>query len=138
MELKYFIKGVISDITNAVKECQDELDNGSIVSPMNYQSPEFFRGKDGDMKISYIDFDVSVTASEETSAKEGVNGGIKGGISVCGFKVGSKVSSTSEDNSKQSNENVSKIHFSIPVCYPTATYVKERPKRNKANLRRIF
>lgn len=31
MELKDFIKGVIFDITNAVKECQQELNNYTIV-----------------------------------------------------------------------------------------------------------
>ena len=33
MELKDFIKGVIFDITNAVKECQQELNNGAIIAP---------------------------------------------------------------------------------------------------------
>ena len=33
MELKDFIKAAITDITEAVSELQDELDNGTVVNP---------------------------------------------------------------------------------------------------------
>lgn len=40
MKLKEFIKEVISDVTNAIKECQEELSNGAIISPTNSRAEE--------------------------------------------------------------------------------------------------
>lgn len=60
MELKDFIKGVIKDVTDAVKESQDTLDNGAIISPINSKASEVIRSTRGDLKVSYIDFEVAV------------------------------------------------------------------------------
>lgn len=118
MDLKDFVKGVILDITNAVKECQDEVSNGAIISPTNSKAAEKVRASNGDLKISYIDFEVAVTAGTAT----GVNGEVKGGIKVLSSFIGSKIGG----DSKETNENTSKVKFSIPVIYPTFG-VKERP-----------
>ena len=118
MDLKDFVKGVILDVTNAVKECQNEVKNGAIISPTNSKAEERIRSTSGDLKISYIDFEVAVTAGSST----GVNGEIGGGIKVLSSFIGSKISG---DN-KETNENISKVKFSIPVVYPTFG-VKERP-----------
>ena len=118
MELKDFVKGVILDVTNAIKECQDEVDNGAIISPTNSKATEKIKATSGDLKISYIDFEVAVTAGTST----GINGEIGGGIKVLSSFIGAK---TGADN-KETNENISKVKFSIPVVYPTFG-VKERP-----------
>lgn len=112
MELKEFIKGVIEDVTNAVKESQDNLDNGAIISPINSKANEIIRSTRGDLKISYIDFEVAVTAGTSI----GVNGEIGGGIKVLSSFIGSRI----DAGNKETNENVSKVKFSIPVVYPTA------------------
>ena len=137
MELKDFIKGVISDITNAVKECQEELDNGAIVSPVNGKSVEVAHTVQGDKKISYVDFELAVTASSETSANGERKGGIEVKSSFLGFQIGGKIDDrvTNESN-KQINENISKIKFSIPIIYPTVN-VQTRNMRPKANLQKI-
>lgn len=129
MELKDFIKGVISDITNAVKECQEEIDNGSIVSPANVKSEEIIHTTQGDKKISYIDFELAVTASSETS-ESGVK---RGGIEVKGSFLGIQIGGKTDDSNKQTNENVSKIRFSIPIIYPNVI-VPIRNMRPKAKL----
>lgn len=123
MDLKDFVKGVILDVTNAVKECQDEVNNGAIVSPAYRGTEDVHRSESGVLKISYIDFEVAVTAGSST----GVNGEAKGGIKVLSSFIGGKIS---EDN-KETNENVSKVKFSIPVVYPTPS-VKERGKQSVA------
>ena len=47
MELKDFIKGVIFDITNAVKECQQELNNGAIIAPTgNWNNKNHIQSKE--------------------------------------------------------------------------------------------
>lgn len=112
MELKDFIKGVIKDVTDAVKESQDTLDNGAIISPINSKASEVIRSTRGDLKISYIDFEVAVTAGTST----GINGEIGGGIKVLSSFIGSKI----DAGNKETNENVSKVKFSMPVVYPTA------------------
>ncbi|WP_294533457.1 hypothetical protein [uncultured Bacteroides sp.] len=127
MELKDFIKGVVFDITNAIKECQNELENGAIISPTNTSANEKVKSKNGDLQISYIDFEVSVSASSEigeNGKKEG--GGIQVSSSAFGFNIGGKTKGkTNEEEYKYVNENLSKIRFSIPIVYPTIK-IKER------------
>lgn len=114
MELKDFVKGVIFDITNAVKECQQELDNGAIICPTNSNTKEqVFSDKDGSLTISNVDFEVSVSvgSSNETGGKITVLSAVISG----GFGSGN----TTKD------ENVSKVRFSIPVVLPY-TFVQRK------------
>lgn len=113
MELKDFVKGVIFDITNAVKECQQELNNGAIICPTNSSSKEKVLSDEGLLTISNIDFEVSVSvgSSNETGGKITVMSAIISG----GFGIGN----TTKD------ENVSKVRFSIPVVLPY-TFVQKK------------
>lgn len=114
MELKDFVKGVILDITNAVKESQRELDNGAIICPTNSNAKETVNSsKDGTLPVSSIDFEVSVSAgsSNETGGKITVlSAVISGGLGSV---------NTTKD------ENVSKVRFSIPVILPY-TFVQRK------------
>jgi hypothetical protein len=125
MDLKDFVKDVILDVTNAVKECQDEVNNGAIVSPAYRGTENAHRPESGVLKISYIDFEVAVTVDSTTE----VSGEAKGRIKVLSSFLGGKVS---EDN-KETNGHVSKVKFSIPVVYPTPS-VKERGKQSFAKI----
>ena len=73
MELKDFIKGVIFDITNAVKECQQELNNGAIIAPTgNWNNKNHIQSKElSALTVSDIDFEVSfsVGSSNEIAGK---------------------------------------------------------------------
>ena len=127
MELKEFIKTVIADITNAIAESQRELQNGSYLAPtISKHNPNRIETEKGNLCISNIDFEVSVIAS----TNESVTGNDTKGVKVCGSVLGVNVSgnignkSNTEINSF-SNENFSKIRFSIPVIYP-AIKLKER------------
>lgn len=106
MELKDFIKGVVADVTNAIKECQDELGNGAILSPTNIDDKEGVKTENGFLTVSKIDFEVSVSTSStnETGGKINVISAIVNG------GIGSE--------NKSSDDNVSKIKFSIPLIYP--------------------
>lgn len=126
MELKEFIKAAITDITEAVSELQEGLDNGAIINP-TLPCGTSSKSVLVDNKVRVIErlnFDVAVTASEATE----IEGGAKAGISIFGAKVGT------ETNAK--TENVSRLTFSIPVVLPS-TYIKtwreamrdNRPKR---------
>lgn len=118
MELKEFIKTAIADITGAVSELQNELDNGAIVSPSlpNPISNTTVIDPDNDKvnrRISQIDFDVAITV-DDTSA---TGAGVKAGIQIFSAKIGGE--------SQTHTENVSRMTFSIPVVLPTV-YVKNR------------
>lgn len=120
MELKDFIKEVIRDITDAIKECQEEIDNGSIISPTNNYVVEKIKSEYGNLKISYIDFVVAVTATSSIEANGETKRGIEVGGSALGLnisgKIGGKIKS---EGNKQIDENMSKITFSIPIVYPS-------------------
>lgn len=114
MELKDFVKGVIFDITNAIKECQEELDNGTIVSPTSVNPKEDIKTSDGYLHVSSIEFEVSVTASSSNE--------VGGKITVLSALTGG-----AENKSK--DENISKIKFSIPLVYPCSR-VKTLPRNS--------
>ena len=118
MELKEFIKTAIADITDAVSELQNELDNGAIVSPSLPNPIANTTVIDPDNEninkpISKIDFDVAITVGD-TSA---TGAGVKAGIQIFSAKIGGE--------SQTHTENVSRMTFSIPVVLPTV-YVKNR------------
>lgn len=128
MELKDFIKSVILDVADAVKECQDEIANGTIISPMNVKGEDdIIKTEKGDIKVSYIDFEIAITVNEEQED----SGNAKAGIKVLSAFLGGSVSGETSSANKTSNENISRIRFSIPVAF-TPTFVKTKEKvRNK-------
>lgn len=121
MELKEFIKTAIADITGAVSELQNELDNGAIVSPSlpNPISNGTVIDPENDRinrPISKIDFDVAITVGD-TSA---TGAGVKAGIQIFSAKIGGE--------NTTHTENMSRMSFSIPVVLPTAHVKSERDK----------
>ena len=111
MTLKDFIKTSIKDITSAIKECQDEIDNGTILCPTNTNSSSKIVAVRETLDVSYIDFDVSVAV--ETIEENNSSGGISLSIvSVAKFDFGGKDSNTGKET------NASRIKFSIPLVYP--------------------
>lgn len=129
MELKEFIKTAISDITGAVSELQNELDNGAIVSPSlpNPISNTTVIDPDNEninKPISKIDFDVAITVGD-TSA---TGAGVKAGIQIFSAKIGGE--------STTHVENVSRITFSIPVVMPTVHVKNKREIINEKHYSR--
>jgi hypothetical protein len=121
MELKDFIKQSIIEISEAVKEVNEHFDSNNvntIVNPENiypstdarsYTMPE----QNSETRyIEDIDFDVAVTTGGE------ISGEAKGGIKILSFEAGGGGSVI------DSQENVSRMKFTIPVCLPTGKYKK--------------
>lgn len=112
MELKEFIKTALTDITDAIKELQEELTNGAIVSPSMPNAIANTTVVDPDnthinRPISKIDFDVAITVGNTDK----VDGGGKIGIQILSAKIGNENVSHSE--------NASRMTFSIPIVLPT-------------------
>lgn len=129
MELKEFIKTAITDITEAVSELQNELDNGAIVSPSlpNPISNGTIKDPDNNKvnrRISQIDFDVAITVGD-TATKE--DGG-KLGIQILSAKIGGE--------SQTHTENMSRLSFSIHVVLPTAHVKSEQELFDEADEKR--
>lgn len=94
MELKDFIKNVLSDIANAVKESQTELKDVAIVNPPSSTS-QYAGGTISHYAIKDVEFDIALSASSEK--------GGKAGISV----LAGNLASTSRESTR--------VKFSIPV-----------------------
>lgn len=119
MELKEFIVNALTDITGAIKDCQENIDNGAIFAPTNTKAENKINTPTGELVVSEIAFDVAVTASSENT--DGVSGG--GGIKVLSLNFGAKAST--EDKAVEAT--TSRIKFSIPLIYPP-TNVQKKPR----------
>lgn len=111
MELKDFIKTTIQDVTDAVRELQDNIKNGALVSPGNMKGRKAaMHNKLDNEENSNIDFELYVSEEENNS----VDGSIKSKISVLPALFSAKAGTSSNDKIL----NASKIRFSIPLIYP--------------------
>lgn len=119
MELKEFIVNALTDITGAIKDCQENIDNGAIFAPTNTKAENKINTPTGELVVSEIAFDVAVTASSENT--DGVSGG--GGINVLSLNFGAKAST--EDKAVEAT--TSRIKFSIPLIYPPIN-VQKKPR----------
>ena len=119
MELKEFIKEVILDITNAIDELKSELPNDAIIAPTNSNTDQKVNSDVGVLEVSYVDFEVAVTAASTDDTKKSAGGGIK----VLAISIGGGT----EKGNKELSERISRIKFSIPIVYPS-TSVKKRPQ----------
>ena len=120
MNLKEFIKETITEISNAITECNTELSgNGTVVNPRHVHGAEkgfdkiygYMADKDSVSKyrrpVHLVNFDVAVTATDKTGTKGGI------GIAVGCIGLGTQGKSEAE------NISFSKLTFSIPVALPT-------------------
>lgn len=127
MELKEFIKAAITDITGAISDLQNELNNGAVVSPsMPHPISTKTVSQDGaNRMISNIDFDVAITVGNVDT----ITGKAKAGIQILAAKM------SGENESR--TEHVSRMTFSIPVIYPTARVKTDEEIRDEQNREQI-
>lgn len=115
MELKEFIKTVVVEIFEGVKEAQNIIkEDGSVINPYDWHNPNFDRESAFAVTDkAHIDFEVAITVSDNTESKGSV------GIFIASLGVGV------QGKNSTGNESISKIKFSIPVKYP------QNPKEEK-------
>ncbi|QUB69247.1 hypothetical protein J5A68_12800 [Prevotella melaninogenica] len=136
MELKDFIKQVLSDIAGGITEAQTENETTAWIVPTHIYSEgasstdpnettawivpthiignnvEKVRTTKGYVPVCNIDFDVAVTSETNTKSSDGMTGGIK---VVELFQIGGK----SQEESSAIQQNVSRVKFSIPMMLPS-------------------
>lgn len=128
MDLKDFIKGTISAISNAIVESQTELEGiGVIVNPEKTEVGKEGRillRSDGWRYIQELNFDVSVEVQDKNGGGANAQLVIAGLISIGGGA-----------NESNQNRSQNRISFSIPVAFsatPTPIEYKSQKKQQKA------
>lgn len=111
MELKEFIKEAVSQIADAVTELNEGTTEFKLIAnpirTSSGDSSDLIILDDGCRKITNIDFNLSLTTSE--------NKGSDAKIGVFASVVG--IGASSNENAQ--NESVSKINFTLPVLLPS-------------------
>lgn len=131
MELKDFISETIQQISQGIidaKEKCSELDvivnpNITIGADGDYYVPEEKRIGSVSMqrRVQLLNMDIAVTVTEASET----SGGGKIGVSIFGANINS--------SGKSENTNISRVQFSIPVCFPVTNLnipIKEKDIKN--------
>ena len=113
MEIREFVRDVLVDIIEGIKDAQTRVGVGGYVAPDGIGSHQFA----ADSNIHHnsriistaVKFDIAVTA--ETSREGG--GGAKVRIAVVDADLGGKIDAK--------NKQVSRIQFSVPILMPKNT-----------------
>lgn len=103
MELKEFIKCVISQVTDAVRESQEEVKNGAIIVPKEIILSTSRTGKG--LPVTIIEFDLCLA----NSCEKGKENGIMVALSQIGLRH--------EKSEKNIETHENRIRFSIPVLF---------------------
>ncbi|MFK7881984.1 hypothetical protein [Roseobacter sp.] len=125
MDLKDFIKETISGIVDATVELQAEYDEGGILinPPVSNSERDLFEEGSTDhtcRRVELVEFDVAVTATNETS------GGGKAGLKILSIEAGAR------GGHLRSNEEISRVKFSVPIVLaPSSAEGRSRELREK-------
>jgi len=116
MDLREFVAESLKEIIDGVKEAQSHAaENGAEICPpigiLSSGARDYLESQATEEKVSFIDYDIAVTA-EETGE---IGGG--GKVSV---KVASVFSAEGGGEGKVSEKasSISRLHFSLPVVWP--------------------
>ncbi|HAY3545068.1 TPA: hypothetical protein JRX92_003467 [Elizabethkingia anophelis] len=110
MELKEFIKEVLTEIVSGIEEAKEELNSkGAIVNPSLIKTDAngmYIQDIQGDRRVQEIHFEIMVNTEEGSTGKAGI------GILSGAFNLGASASS----NDKVNKGNL--IKFSVPISLP--------------------
>lgn len=121
MDLKDFIKEVLTDIVGAVEESQQSFGDKATILPYTRTA----EGKalpvktaEGFATMTAIDFDVALTSTTSESTANGKGGGVQ----IAGIvKLGGKSAGETSDVS----QSVSRIRFTLPILLPHSAPMQE-------------
>jgi hypothetical protein len=109
MQLREFIKEVLSQIVDGVRDAQEQ-NGGAFVVPAGdgghkyAEHPRF--AASARLKSTIVDFDVAITAEESDKAEGGA------GVKVLSIQFGAKGEVSSKDTT------VSRVQFAVPLLLP--------------------
>ncbi|MBL0085178.1 MAG: hypothetical protein IPP44_00450 [Ideonella sp.] len=124
MQLREFIKEVLTQIVDGVRDAQ-ESNGGAFVVPSGdggHKYAEHARfAASARLKSTIVDFDVAITAEDADKAEGG------GGVKVFAIQFGAK----GEISSKEST--VSRVQFAVPLLLPESKRQWHAESRSEAN-----
>jgi hypothetical protein len=110
MELKEFVKTVLSQIVSGIREAQGIDGVGAFIVPSQIGGHDYASHPRVSIKArltsTIVDFDIAVTVEESTSKSGG------GGLKVAGIGAALEGESLSKDT------RVSRIQFAVPILLP--------------------
>lgn len=113
MELQTFIeeslKQIISSVSNAAKDAEG---HGAMLNPKQKQwryGEGIYFDKATGRVLNNVEFDIAVTATEGTQTKAGI------GVAIANVVLGS------QGQSEESNQQISRIKFSVPIVFPSSS-----------------
>ena len=110
MKLKNFVKNTLVEISEGIKEAQNELDttnSGTEINPKSLKrnNTDYSINNDGYIKIQEIDFDIAVIVNKDTEDKAGI------GVLTSIINAGA---TTKEGNT---NTETHRIKFKVPIKF---------------------
>ena len=111
MQLETFISETLNSIISGIKGSQDFASkSGAIINPVKHptstHTPNYHHTSGGVVNYTKIDFDIAVSAASEKDSSIG------GGIKVLSVGI------SGDTKSKDKDETVSRISFSVDVVLP--------------------
>ena len=126
MKLKDFIKETLVEIAEAIREAKDAASDKISISP------GFMEGKKV-IEVSYVEFDIAVTANETSHKEKDAEGGLDAKIEVLGIKSGLKAGASTISSTQHQKEEVSRIQFKVPVYFgATSKNLADRSKETES------
>lgn len=126
MELKEFVKETLIQITQGIKEAQNECKkHGGLVNPMletPISTSEKFEIENKYYPVSTVDFKIGLMESNTTAGKGGI------GVFLPKVSLGAEASKGKE------NQSITNVEFSVNVVFPYISREGKHIPLNSLNL----
>lgn len=121
MNIEDFVSETLTQITNGICKAQKKTkETGVCISPRMNNKHVFSNECVEHDYASHVEFDIAVEVSEEKD--ESTSDGAKGRIGIANL-ISVSIGGSSKKEDTSSNKNLSRIKFSIPVCWPLQPFV---------------
>jgi formylmethanofuran dehydrogenase subunit B len=106
MELKEYIKEVVSSINLAIKDLQENNVSNEVINPKGIMGTKGVGANDSRLQVSDIEFNIVISKELKEESKSGL------GVMMGHFNIGC------QENDGRTNNSVNSIRFSIPIIFP--------------------
>lgn len=109
MQLKEFVKNTLIQISEGIKEAQeDSLQLGAYVNPRHLRRVKnFIEVKGHTFGVEEVNFEIGLTESEDKGDKKGI------GVNLGCINVGAGT------NNESQIVSATNVKFSVPICFPS-------------------
>ena len=116
MQIQTFLKTVIAEICNGIRESQAEVD-GAVVNPLGVQSyNDLLKAGGKSRNVQLIEFDLAVTVNSTEKSETG------GGVMMAPLFWGGRETSSADSST------TTRVKFSVPVAFPSGGEIPKNPE----------